>query len=146
MFMWMLWHVQWVVSWHNQGKGLWTFQSVMLANVAKRNYKTTKREGLGMIFAVRKFSHYLLSNKFMFFIDHQALLYLVNKPCNTRRIVRLFLILLEFDFTVVVKQGKTHLRADHLSRLTNREKPEGINDELLDTCLFSIEMVPKWSK
>ena len=79
-------------------------------NLAERNYSTTKREGLGMIFAVKKFKHYLLPNKFIFFIDHQALLYLVNKPCNTGRIVRWFLILLQFDFTMVIKQGKTHLR------------------------------------
>ena len=59
--------------------------------------------------------------------------------------IRWFLILFEFDFAVVVKQGKTHLRADHLSRLTNREKPEGINDELPNTYLLSIETVPKWS-
>ena len=78
-------------------------------NSTKQNYSTTKREGLGMIFAVKKFKHYLLANKFIFFTDHQALLYLVNKPCNTGRIVRWFPILLEFDFTVVVKQGKTHL-------------------------------------
>ena len=72
-------------------------------NTAERNYSTIEREGLGMIFAVKKYRHYLLANKFVFFTDHQALLYLVNKPCNTGRIVRWFLILLEFDFTVVVK-------------------------------------------
>ena len=80
----------------------------------------------------------------MFFVDHQALLYLVNEPCNIGRIVRWFLILLELDFIMVVKKGKTHLRVDHLSRLTNGEKPERINDKLLETYLFTIEMVPKW--
>lgn len=70
---------------------------------AKQKYTTTEQEGLGMIYAVKKFRHYLLANKFMFFIDHQALLYLVNKPCSTGRIVRWFIIVLEFDFTVVDK-------------------------------------------
>ena len=70
-----------------------------------------------MIYAVKKFRHHLLANKFVFFIDHQALLYLVNKPCNKRRILRWFLILLEFDFIVVAKKGITHQRANHLSRL-----------------------------
>ena len=88
-------------------------------NDAEKNYTTTEREGLGMVYAIKKFRRYLLANKFVFFTDHQALLYLVNKPCNTGRIVRWFLILLEFDFTVVVKKGVTHLRADHLSRLMN---------------------------
>ena len=73
-------------------------------------------------------------------------MYLVNKPYNTGRIVRWFLILLEFDFTVVVKQGKTHLKADHLSKLTNGESPDGIDDELPDAYLFNIEMIPRWSQ
>ena len=115
-------------------------------NTAKRNYSTTEREGLGMIFEIKKYRYYLLANKLVFFIDHQALLYLVNKPCNTGRIVRWFLILLEFDFTVVVKQGKTHLRADQLSRMVDEEKPIGIDDNLLDAYLFKLEVVPKWSK
>ena len=99
-------------------------------NSAKKNYSTTKREGLGMIFIVKKFRHYLLANKFVLYMDHQALLYLVNKPCNTSRIVRWFLILLEFDFTVVVKKGVTHQRADHLSRLMG-EGQQGILNDLL---------------
>ena len=117
-----------------------------LLNSAEQNYTTTEREGIGMVYAVKKFRHYLLANTFLFFMDHQDLLYLVNKPCNTGRIVRWFIILLEFDFTVVVKKGKTHQRADHLSRLTNGEEPIGVDDDLPDAYLFNIEMVPRWSE
>ena len=53
-------------------------------NSSEKNYTTTKREGLTMIYVVKKFWHYLLANPFIFYVDHQALLYLVNKPCNTR--------------------------------------------------------------
>ena len=74
------------------------------------------------------------------------MLYLVNKPCQTGRIVRGFLILLEFDFTVVVKKGTTHQRADHLSRLTNGESATGVADDLPDAYMFNIDMVPSWSK
>ena len=84
-------------------------------NSVEKNHSTTEREDLGMIFAVKKFRHYLLANKFVFYTNHQALLYLVNKPCNTGKIVRWFLSLLEFDFTMVVKKGVIHQRADHLS-------------------------------
>ncbi len=77
---------------------------------AENNYTTTEREGLTMVYAVKKFRHYLLANKFIFFVDHQALLYLVNKPCATGRIVRWFVILLEFDFEVAVKKGTMHQR------------------------------------
>ena len=115
-------------------------------NSAEKNYTTTEWEGLSMIYAVKKYRHYLLANKFVFFTDHQALLYLVNKPCNTGRIVQWFLILLEFEFTVVVKKGITHQRADHLSRLINREAPVGVLDDLPDAYLFNVKMVPMWSK
>ena len=88
----------------------------------------------------------MLAKKFVFFTDHQALLYLVNKPWNIGRIVRCFLILLEFDFIVLVKQEKTHLRVDHLSQMMHGEKPLGIDDDLPDAYLFYLEMVPKWSE
>ena len=98
-----------------------------LMTAIEKNYTVTEREALGMIYALNKFRHYLLGNKVVFHVDHQALLYLVNKPCSTGKIVRWFLILLEFDFTVVVKKGTTHQRADHLSWLTHGEPPIGAN-------------------
>ena len=99
-----------------------------------------------MVYAMKKFRHYLLANKFVFFTNHQALLYLMNKPCNIGRITRWFLILLEFDFTIVVKKGITHQRADHLSRLINGEAPICVNDDLPDAYLFNVEMIPEWSR
>ena len=59
-------------------------------------------------------------------------------------IVRWFLILLDVDFIMVVKQGNTHLRADHLSQMVHGEKPDGIDDDLPDAYLFKLKMVPKW--
>ena len=46
---------------------------------AEQAYTTTEREALGMVFSVQKFRHYLLGNFFVFFVDHQALLHLINK-------------------------------------------------------------------
>ena len=114
-------------------------------NMAEKNHTTTEREGLTMVYVVKKFHHYLLANKFVFFVDHQALFYLVNKQ-HPGRIVRWFVILLEFDFTVAVKKGLAHSRADHMSRITNDEEPTGIDDDLLDATLFQIKSVPRWSK
>ena len=113
---------------------------------AEINYTTTEREGLAMVYAVKKFCHYLLANQFVFYVDHQALLYLVNKPCATGRITRWMLILLEFDFTVVVRPGKKHLMADHMSRIPNGEPPIGIDDDLADATLFLVDSIPQWSE
>ena len=45
---------------------------------AERNYTTTKREGLAMVYAMQKFKHYLLGSHFKMFTDHLDLKFLVN--------------------------------------------------------------------
>ena len=37
---------------------------------AKINYTITERKGLAMVYAVKKFCHYLLANQFVFYLDH----------------------------------------------------------------------------
>ena len=69
---------------------------------AEKNYTTTEREALGMIFVVQKFRHYLLGYPFTFYVDHDALKYLINKPDLSGRLARWVLLLQEFNFTVVV--------------------------------------------
>ena len=54
----------------------------------ERNYTTTKREGLAMVYALQKFRHYLLGAHFKMFTDHSALKYLVNNPVLGGRIYR----------------------------------------------------------
>jgi hypothetical protein len=58
----------------------------------ERNYTTTEREGIAMIYALQKFRHYLLGSHFKFFTNHYALKYLVNKPVLEGRICRWLLI------------------------------------------------------
>lgn len=87
-----------------------------------------------------------LVHLFMHPPNNQALLYLINKPCATGRIVRWFVILLEFDFIVDVKKGSTHQRDDQLSHITMGEAPTGVDGDILDATLFQIETVPRWAK
>ncbi len=49
-----------------------------LLNKAKLNYTTSNREALIMVYALHKFKHFLLGNKFVFYVDHMALVYLVT--------------------------------------------------------------------
>ena len=60
---------------------------------AERNYTTTEREALGIIYSVQKFCHYLLGYPFVFHVDHNALKYMVNKPQLSGRIARWVLLL-----------------------------------------------------
>jgi hypothetical protein len=71
----------------------------LLDNVEHNIVKKT----LAMVFALHKFRHYLLGNKFVFYVNHMALVYLVNKPHVSRKITRWLLLFLEYDFIVVYK-------------------------------------------
>jgi hypothetical protein len=71
--------------------------SSRLLNSTKRNYTTTEREALPMFHAWHKFKHYLLGNMFTFFVDHMALVYLVNKPQVFGKLTKWFLLFLEYE-------------------------------------------------
>jgi hypothetical protein len=47
-----------------------------------------KRKALAMVYALHKFGHYTLIIRFTFFVDHMALIYLVNKPHFSNRLTR----------------------------------------------------------
>jgi len=103
----------------------WSIGGVCFLNFwtkQNKNYNTTHKETLTMVFILHKFRHYLLGNKFVFYVNHMALVYLVNKPHVSRIIVRWLLLFLKYDFIVVYKLSKTHVVADALSRLPNTKK------------------------
>ncbi len=79
-----------------------------LLNSIERNYITTKREALAMVYAFHKFKHYLLGNLFVFYVDHMALMYLVNKPQVSKKIAKWLLLFLEYDLKIVYKLGRSH--------------------------------------
>lgn len=94
-----------------------------------------------MIFSVQKFGHYLLGYKFIFHLDHDALKYMINKPQLSGRIARWVLLLQEFNFTINVRPSKTHVNADHFSRLSKEVGIEPINNNFPDAQLFSVDVV-----
>jgi hypothetical protein len=70
----------------------------------------------------------MLGNKFVFYVDHMALVYLVNKPHVSRRIKKWLLLFLEYEFTIVYRPGKTHVVINVLFGLPNSSKPLGVLD------------------
>jgi hypothetical protein len=107
----------------------------------EKNYNTTKRECLAMVYTHQKFRHYLFGKNFKMFIDHSALEYLVNKLVLGERIYHCLLLFQEFDFEVIVKSGKLNAGPDHLSRVTNGEEPKNLEDNFSDAQLFSVQIV-----
>ncbi len=93
--------------------------SSRLFNSTKKNYTTTQREALAMVYALHKFRHYLLGNMFTFYVDHMTLVYLVNKPQITSMLAKWLLLFLEYDLKIIYKPGRSHLMVGALNRLPN---------------------------
>ncbi len=95
-----------------------------------------------MVYALHKFKHYLLSNMFTLFVDHMALVHLINKPDVSDKLVKWFLLFLEYDFKIVYKPGRSHLMADALNKLPNHIKLVGTPNQTYDAHFFMLQ--PKW--
>lgn len=84
----------------------------------ERKYFQTEREALAIVWAVEKFSLYLLGTKFKLITDCKALKYLFSprsRPCP--RIERWVLRLQAYDYEISYEPGSSNL-ADSLSRLS----------------------------
>jgi hypothetical protein len=62
-------------------------------SLAERKYSATEREALGVVYACKKYRHYLLGYKKIFHTDHDALKHLVNKPDLSGIIARWIILL-----------------------------------------------------
>jgi len=84
---------------------------------AQRNYSTTKKELLAVVFALDKFHPHLLCSKVIVFIDHAVLKHLLDKNDTKLGLIRWILLLQEFDVEVNDKEVSENSVVDHLSRI-----------------------------
>jgi hypothetical protein len=100
-------------------------------STSENNCTTTEWEGLGMVYALQKFRHYLLGSHFKMYTDHSTSKYLVNKPLLGGRICIWLLLFHEYDFEVIVKLGKLNAIPDHLSLILTIEDAGNLDDNFL---------------
>ena len=113
-------------------------------NEAQRNYITTEKELLVVVYALHKFRAYLVGLDIIIFTYHSALKYLVTKQNAKARLIRWVLLLQEFNLQIKDKKGVENVVAYHLSRLTiahNTHNPP-INDEFSKESLLLVEHTP----
>ena len=72
---------------------------------AQRNYNTTERECLAVLWAIRLFRPYLLGRKFKVYTDHAALQWLFKHRDPNSKLIRLILQLQDYEFTILSRSG-----------------------------------------
>ena len=113
-------------------------------NEAQRNYTTTEKELLTVVYVLDKFRAYWLGAEILIFTDHSALKYLLTKQNAKARLIRWVLLLREFNLQIWDKNGVENVVVDHLSRLTiahNTHNPL-ISDEFPEESLLAVDSAP----
>lgn len=82
----------------------------------ERNYTTTEKECLALVWAVRKFRPYLEGYRFTAISDHVALRWLMSLDQPSGRLARWVMELQQHDFEIRYRKGVLNRVADALSR------------------------------
>ena len=126
---------------------------------AEKNYAQVDKEGLSVIFGVKKFHQYLYGKTFVIYTDHKPLVGLFREnravpQMAADRVRRWALTLATYSYKIKYRAGKDHSNADGLSRLPVPEKPSkipkaGHNVLLLDhmnSTPISVNNIRSWTR
>ncbi|GFS66858.1 retrovirus-related Pol polyprotein from transposon 17.6 [Trichonephila clavipes] len=93
-----------------------------LLTPAERNYSTTEREALAVVWALKKFRGYIEGTEITVAFDHQPLKWLLNLKSPIGRLARWALKIQSFNLKVQYIPGKANVVADMLYRPVNQEE------------------------
>ncbi len=124
---------------------------------AENNYSQLEKEGLAVVFGVKKFHKYLYGRKFVICTDHQPLLSLLSElkavpQMASQRIMRWAVMLGTYEYVISYRAGKDNGNADALSRLPvaqpSEEEPEEEHVLMLESVAGSLttaEQIKHWT-
>lgn len=118
---------------------------------AERNYSTTERECLAVLFGAEHFREYVDGQHFMIITDHASLMWLQNIKNPAGRLARWVMRLSQFNFTIKHRKGSDMVVPDALSRAPYNILPvdpeevaeaEGLT---VSACIFDTPDAPDFS-
>lgn len=109
---------------------------------AEKGYSQLDKEGLAVVFAVKRFHQYLYGRPFKIHTDHKPLMSLFGEthcipPLASARIQRWALTLSAYQYTIVFRAGKDNANADAFSRLPLPDTP--VTTYVPPETVFSLE-------
>ena len=123
-----------------------SFSSRTLSS-AERNYAHIEKEGLSLVFAVKKFHQYLFGYRFTIFTDHKPLLGLFGEEKGlpgevSGRILRWALLLSAYNYVLKYRPGVDHANCDGISRLPLPLDSEDVSTQVVSVQLLDVECCP----
>ena len=115
--------------------------------LAERNYATVEKEGLALVYAVKKFHQYLFGNRFIMYTDHKPLLGLFSESCPlparaAARVLRWALLLSAYDYVLKYREGAKNGNADGLSRLPLDMRTGESSQKVVSVALMELVRAP----
>ena len=116
-------------------------------SLAERNYATVEKEGLALVYAVKKFHQFLFGNKFVMYTDHKPLLGLFAEasPLPARaaaRVLRWALLLSAYNYVLKYREGAKNGNADGLSRLPLDARNGDASQKVVSIALVELVKAP----
>ena len=116
-------------------------------NEAQKNYSTTKKEMMAMVFYCENFRPYILGSHVIIHTNHATIKYLVSKKDAKLSLIRWVILLQEFYLEIKDKKGSDHVIAYHLSRIEKLPKEENgteIEENFPNEQLFQETVQAPW--
>ncbi|KAL6329777.1 hypothetical protein AAG906_037482 [Vitis piasezkii] len=93
-----------VLGQREDGKPYVIYYASKTLNEVQRNYTTTEKELLAVVFVLDKFRAYLVGSFIVVFTDHSALKYMLTKQDAKARLIRWIFLLQEFNLHIKNKK------------------------------------------
>ena len=98
-------------------------------NSAEKNYSTSEKELLAIVWGIKHFRPYLYGRKFKVASDHKPLTWIMNVKDPGSRLLRWRIQLEEYEYEIIYKKGALNTNADALGRISSLIKPESGNPD-----------------